>query len=121
MIATYADGARRGQPAITLNRFGKGSVVYVGTVLDEAGIERLVAYLCRVAGVGHGWEIPDEVSLYERSGPAERLQFILNESNIPKAVCPGAGWMNAFTGEAVDSVLLEPLGISILSQPRETG
>lgn len=117
VIATYADGGRQGQPAITLNRYGRGQVIYLGTILDASGMESLVDYLCAISGIGHGMDIPADVSAYERVGDDERILFLLNNSNTAVHIGTGEGWKDAFTGDNAPSVSLDGHGVAILSQP----
>ena len=50
-IARYGSNFYAGTPAVTRNAFGKGFVYYVGTVLSEDGLEKVLDLACDGAGV----------------------------------------------------------------------
>ena len=61
-IAAHADGWRKGLPAITLNKRGKGQV-YVGARLDQPSITLLVEWLCKIGQIRQQFKRPEGVSV----------------------------------------------------------
>ena len=78
VLATYAGGWRKDLPAITVNRFGKGRVIYVGASLRGEGLSALVTHLRTETRVSGLCETPAGLRVYQREGPDERLWFALN-------------------------------------------
>lgn len=50
-IAEYASDFYAGTPAVTRNRFGYGSVYYVGTQLDQTALAKVLSMLCAEAEI----------------------------------------------------------------------
>jgi beta-galactosidase len=98
-LATFDAGWRRGLPAITLNRYGVGQVVYLGTILEGADLAAFIRYLAGLAGVEPILATPAGVAAHERRGDGLRLLFLLNKTETPASVALPGGWRDAFTGQ----------------------
>ncbi|TGK11721.1 beta-galactosidase [Leptospira fletcheri] len=87
--ATYTDNKKfyKGKPVITHNRFGKGSVVYVGASLHPISFMLLYRRILRNAGVGFSFYGPNVEKIF-RSGKEKNYEIYLNHSR--KSVF--AGW-----------------------------
>lgn len=114
MIATYDRGWLAGQPAITLNEYGQGKVVYVGTVLRGETLEAFVSWLCKLADVTPGLETPEGVRAYERKDDRLRLLFLLNFSEAERTVSLDAQWEDTLTGEECRQVALQASDVRVL-------
>ena len=79
VVARYTQDYYAGKPAITLNRFGQGQVLYVGTLGDEV-YETLTGWLLGLAGVRRLLAAPDGVEVTERWQGERRLLFVLNHT-----------------------------------------
>ena len=104
VLATYTSGWREGLPAITVNRFGKGRVIYVGTSLRGEGLSALVTYLCAETGVSSLCETPAGLHVYQRVGADncladERLWFALNYTEEELFFTPPGTWLDVLSGE----------------------
>jgi beta-galactosidase len=80
-IARYTSDYYAGKPAITLNQFGQGKVLYVGTMGDERLYEKLTGWLLGMAGVRRIIAAPDGVEVTERWQGDQRLLFVLNHTD----------------------------------------
>jgi beta-galactosidase len=80
VVARYTQDYYAGKPAITLNRFGQGQVVYVGTLGDAPLYEALVGWLLDLAGVQPLLTAPEGVEVTERWQGDQRLLFVLNHT-----------------------------------------
>lgn len=114
VIATYADGWRAGQPAITLQTVGAGRVVYVGTLLEGAALEAALDWLCDLSQVERRPETPATLSLYERQSDDRRVRFVINWGDAPQTLALGEGWCDAFTGDPAPSAVIPPNDLRIL-------
>ncbi len=113
-VAEYAEGWQAGMPAITVNNFGKGKVVYVGTLIRGASLDAFVAWLCEIAGVTPGPQTPPEVRAYERRSESLRLLFLLNFSEAIETVELDEPWTDVFTEETAQTLMLQPADVRVL-------
>jgi beta-galactosidase len=86
VIANYTQHYYAGKPAITLNQFGNGRVVYVGAVGGAQLYDVLAKWLLRDTGVHENFVVPSGVELAERTQGEKSLQFILNHNDSPQIV-----------------------------------
>lgn len=114
VLATYAGGWLAGQPAITLNEYGEGKVVYVGTLLRGESLRAFLSWLCELAGVAPVLQTPPGVRAYARQGDGIDLLFLLNLSNDAQIVPLGGPWQDVLSGEGCDQVVLQPAGVHVL-------
>jgi beta-galactosidase len=115
-VAEFDGGWRKGRPAITLNAYGQGQVVYVGAMLDEAAMGALVDDLCQLAGVRPLVDTPPGVRVYQRRGPGTRLWFVLNYTGAAQTISLPGTWRDVFTGEACQAVEVAPVDVRILAE-----
>ncbi len=118
VLVTYGDGWLQGTPAITINTYGAGKVVYVGTVLRDETLRAFVAWLCDLAGVPLGLETPEGVRAYERQSEDARLLFLLNFNAAARLVSLDGEWSDAFTGERPKQVELQPADVRVLTRDK---
>jgi beta-galactosidase len=76
----YAD-----TPAVTVNPWGNGQAYYVGTVLDDAGLNVLVDRLIQEKQLAH-FETPTDVELTTRYYDGYALHFLINNTAQPATV-----------------------------------
>jgi len=118
VLATYDAGWLKAVPAITVNEYGEGKVVYVGTVLRGESLEAFVAWLCDAAGVALGPQTPDGVRAHERQSDDMRLLFLLNYGESERTVALDGQWDDVFTGEPCQDVAVEPAGVRLLKRAK---
>jgi beta-galactosidase len=114
VLATFDEGWRRDLPAVTVNRFGRGQVVYIATGLGEADLAGFMAWLCDLAGVTGLCETPEGVRAYERRGGGIRLRLLLNSSDEEQAAKLEEGWTDALTHEPCSHVVIFPRDLRVL-------
>jgi beta-galactosidase len=92
-------------PAVTINKFGKGSAIYLATESNASAIGPVLAYLCKATGVQSGPESPDGV--YARVVDGRTL--FVNTTNQEKRI-PIAGVKKGIVTHRVyeDGVILGP-------------
>lgn len=86
VVARYTQDYYAGKPAITLNRFGQGQVVYVGTMGDARLYETLAGWLLNLVGVQAILAVPKGVEVTERWQGNRRLLFVLNHTDREQEV-----------------------------------
>lgn len=67
VLCSYSDRYFAGRAAVTVNRFGEGSVYYVGCDLEPEAMGKLVRYISEAAGV-EMWDAPGGVEIVRREG-----------------------------------------------------
>ncbi len=85
-VACYRGEYYAGRAAITLNRFGQGQAVYVGTLGDEDLIDTVVDWALGMASVLPALTTPDGVEAVERWKEGRRLLFLLNHADQTRDV-----------------------------------
>ena len=116
VLAEFAAGWRKGLPALTCNAYGKGQVIYLGTLVEGAALGELVDYLCRLAGVQRGPVTPAGVRAYSRQGEKDSLLFLINESEEEQRVVLPESWQDALSGEQGTTFSLPGVGVRILKR-----
>lgn len=81
VIATYGnDKFYSGVPVITVNKVGRGKAYYVGTMLDETGMEKLFDIIINDLNIDQ-YILPEGVETKVRCKGDRRYRFILNHKN----------------------------------------
>jgi beta-galactosidase len=119
VLATHVDGPVPGAPALTRNRYGAGTAWYVGTRLDEPGLDGLLAEVCAAAGAepvlaGVATRAHPGLEAVRRRHPdGTGYLFLLNHAGTV-AFVPVAG-TDLLTGRAVNGELrLSAGGVAVL-------
>jgi beta-galactosidase len=116
--AHYDSSWAKGIPAVTVNAFGKGKVVYLGTALREENMHAFIAWLADLAGVPVNLVTPAGVRAYERQSEQHRLLFLLNFSQETHTIDLGAAWQDLLAGQETTQVHLPPAAVSVLQRDK---
>ena len=111
-IARYASDYYAGQPAVTLNRFGQGWVIYIGTFGNELLYETLSDWLLDQAGVSPELPLPPTIEVTRRGS----FYFLLNHSSETQAVTLPWTAFNHLTEQTVQNFALEAHEVAILTK-----
>jgi len=116
VVATFESGALKGKPAVTRNRFGKGSAAYVGTIPEETAMAVLLKTAWTDAGVKSSAEAPAGVEVVRRQGAGRSFMFVLNHLDSEVHVNTGPG-VDLITGEKVlpQGLRLPPYGVAVIA------
>jgi beta-galactosidase len=117
VIATFGLGGLIGEPAVTRNSYGKGSAMYVGTVLEEPAMASLLMSAWTEAGVASVAGTPAGVEVVRRQGAGHSFLFVLNHHDAEIQVHAGRG-VDLITGEKVGprGLLLPPYGVAVIAE-----
>jgi beta-galactosidase len=100
-------------PAVTVNRFGKGQVYYIGGYCNDEAISSLIEYLSgreKISTV----DAPAEVEIMLRSSGKTRYLVALNHSSNMQRISGIAG-RELLTGRNIDRDLVLPsLGVAVV-------
>lgn len=121
IIATYTKDFYAGRPAVTMNDFGAGKAVYIGTMSQQSFYYDLVAWLRQLCGMHPLLKVPDAVEVSLRQNDDTRIYFLLNHQNTPVRIQfykPMHDFLTArtFTG----TYDLPPHGILVLDEHPKT-
>ena len=118
ILARFIGGPLDGRPAASLNRFGRGEVVYLGVWADDSLADTLLARRLPAAGIEPVAAVPAGVKVMRRGGDSREFVFLLNFSGAAaKVKLSKTGYTDALTGEAVSQELrLGPREVRILRE-----
>jgi beta-galactosidase len=115
VLAVYTSDYYAGRAAITLNRWGQGEAVYVGSGLTRDGLGRLLIALAGQQGVRSLLNTPDGVEVTCRGTAEVSWWFLLNHSSEQKRVDVPRTFLDVLSGHRVsDHIQLEPYGVAVL-------
>ena len=104
---TYGDDFYKGMPAVTRNSFGKGHVYYVGTHMEEAGLDNILdkaaaeAEVESVVSGGEGLEI-----VCRKTKECKKIYFLMNLGEQERTITACfAGQRDLLTGEKAADTL----------------
>jgi beta-galactosidase len=83
VLGTFAKDFYAGRPAITMNPFGLGRAIYVGTMSHQPFYYDLVVWLRQLCGMFPLLKVPDTVEVSMRQKEGARIYFLLNHQNSP--------------------------------------
>lgn len=108
--ASYNDEYYKGRPAITVNRFGKGKVWYIGCDLEEEALLKLVKMISDEAGAEY---IPHPIGteIINRVADGKEYKILLNHTDTPQDM--KLGGKSLISGNDFDGIL-EAYGVEII-------
>ena len=121
VVLRYGDenGWLANQPAMLTRKMGKGSITYIGAVLDAASMETLSAWLLKKAGVQAAvFRVPDGVEASERVDAQRKLHILVNLSDKEQTIPLPEPMTDEMNGGTVDSLRLPKSGVAVLSERR---
>jgi beta-galactosidase len=114
VLATYM-GPYAGEPAITINSFGKGQAVYVGADLDSASLARVLGALAETAGIKSSFGTPRGVEMTVRKTGGQQWIFFLNHTDATQEITLPGQFKDLLTGAPyAGKVTLEPYAVLVL-------
>ena len=92
-IASFSGGPYDGLPAVTVNEYGRGFVVYVATEPGPALSEAIAGMLADACGLESAGRSPRDVELTIRHGKAADYLFVLNHTGEAQPVDVDPSWV----------------------------
>ncbi len=83
ILATYAKDFYAGRPAMTLNTFGLGKAIYIGTQSHQHFYNDLVVWLRQLCNLFPLLKVPDTVEVSMRQSGDRKVFFLLNHQQSP--------------------------------------
>jgi beta-galactosidase len=82
-LATFSRDFYAGMPAITINTFGLGRAIYVGTTSQQHFYYDLIVWLRNLCLIHPLLKVPDTVEVSLRQKEDTKIFFLLNHQNTP--------------------------------------
>jgi beta-galactosidase len=82
-LATFSREFYSGSPAVTINEYGSGKAIYIGTVGHQEFYSDVFAWLRAQLGLYSLIKVPDTVEVSMRQSEESRLYFVINHQNGP--------------------------------------
>lgn len=119
-IARYESDFYAGTPAVTEHGFGKGRVYYVGTMLSESGLAKVLKSACDKAGIAPVIGEETELEVAKRVMDTEDIYFVMNfkdkELPLPAVF---AGKQDLLTGAAQkENEMLKKFDVRVICCPK---
>ena len=103
--------------AEVLSPEGAGRCIYMGTVAEEAWLDKLSLGIFPPEVRPSGTPLPASVEPVRRRKGADRFAFYLNHSEVPVTVEPQAGGVGMLDGAAVAGTLrLDTFGVAVVRE-----
>ena len=83
ILATYSKDFYAGKPALTMNTFGLGKAIYIGTQSHQHFYDDLVTWLRNMGGLHPLLKVPENIEVSMREKEGSRVYFLLNHQNSP--------------------------------------
>lgn len=120
ILATFAKDFYAGKPAITMNPFGLGKAIYVGTQSHQHFYHDLVAWLRQMTGLHPLLKVPENIEVSMRQKEGSKIFFLLNHQNSPIRVQFYKPMHDFLTGQnIVGNYDLPPHGVLVIDEHPE--
>jgi beta-galactosidase len=120
VLAHYAGEYYAGIPAVTVNGYGKGRAVYVGTLPDAPFADTLMEFLAEELGLSSPVKAEAGLEVVERVSGDRRYLFLLNGTAEDKTADVGAGGQELIADVPVSGTLtVPPLGVRVIERGGE--
>jgi beta-galactosidase len=125
VLATYAKDFYAGRPAMTLNTFGLGKAIYIGTQSHQHFYNDLVTWLRQTCNLHPLLKVPENIEVSMRQKEGTRIFFLLNHQNSPVRIQFYKPMHDFLTGNTFSGNYdLPPHGILVLDdhpEPKTSG
>jgi beta-galactosidase len=117
ILAVYSKDFYSSKPAITMNTFGLGKAIYIGTQSHQHFYQDLVAWLRNMGGLHPLLKVPENIEVSMREKEGTRIYFLLNHQNSPVRIQFYKPMHDFLTGNnIVGNYDLQPHGVLILDE-----
>jgi beta-galactosidase len=118
ILATYAKDFYAGRPAMTMNTFGLGKAIYLGTMSHQHFYYDLIVWLRQLCNLYPLLKVPDTVEVSLRQKDDTRIYFLLNHQNSPVRIQFYKPMHDFLTGSTLQGNYdLPPHGVLVLDEP----
>ena len=120
VLAHYMQDYYAGKPAITLNQFGKGKVIYVGAVGEGDLYDPLTRWLLKLTNIQPALVKSENIEVTERWHGEQRLLFVLNHTECQQNVVFDRRYTSLFDHSIFEGTIsLAPHDVLLLRESRD--
>jgi len=106
------------QPVAITRSYGKGSIAYIGAILDEKLMKAAAEWMVKESGVAPAFiSVPDSVEVSVRSGGDKRVFVLVNFGQETQKVNLGKKMKLLLSDGQGESVELPPYGVEVFQAP----
>jgi len=117
ILATYAKDFYAGRPAMTMNTYGLGKAIYIGTMSHQHFYYDLIVWLRQLCNLYPLLKVPDTVEVSLRQAGDRRVYFVLNHQPTPVRIHFYKPAHDFLTGGALQGNFdLAPHGVLVLDE-----
>lgn len=120
VVAYYKEDFYAGKPAITQNIYGKGSVIYLGTMGDQDFYRTVARWLLELAKIAPPMDVPVGVEVTARWQDKQRVLFVLNHTESTQTIKLDGLHIDILTGDEKNGALELPrYGVLIVKRAEQ--
>jgi beta-galactosidase len=120
VLATYSKDFYAGIPAMTMNIFGLGKAIYIGTMSHQHFYTDLIVWLRQMSGLQSLLKVPENIEVSMREKEGTRIFFLLNHQNSPVRIQFYKPMHDYLTGSSFSGNYdLPPYGVLVLDEHSE--
>jgi beta-galactosidase len=117
ILATYTKDFYAGKPAVTMNSFGLGKAIYIGTQSHQHFYHDLVVWLRQTTGLVPLLKVPDNIEVSMREKDGAKIYILLNHQNSPVRLQFYKPMHDFMTGNnVVGNYDLPPYGVLVIDE-----
>ncbi len=117
VLATYAKDFYSGRPVMTMNQYGLGKAIYIGTLSHQFFYADLVTWLRQLCNLHPLLKVPDAVEVGMRQKEDSEVFFLLNHQNSPLRITFYKPMHDFLTGSTFSGNYdLQPHGVLVLDE-----
>jgi beta-galactosidase len=115
ILAVFGKDFYAGKPAITMNTFGLGKAIYIGTQSHQHFYNDLVVWLRQMTALTPLLKVPENIEVSMRQKEGTRIYFLINHQNSPIRIQFYKPMHDFLTGQnIIGNYDLPPLGILVI-------
>jgi beta-galactosidase len=117
VLGTYAKDFYAGRPVLTLNQYGDGRAIYVGTISHQPFYHDVAVWLRQLCNLFPLLKVPDTVEVSLRQKGDLKIYFLLNHQNSPVRISFFKPMHDFLTGTTFSGNYdLPPHGVLVLDE-----
>jgi beta-galactosidase len=121
VLAVYSKGFYASRPAMTMNNFGLGKAIYIGTMSHQHFYHDFVGWLRQMCNLHPLLKVPENVEVCMRQKEGTRVYFLLNHQNSPVRIQFYKPMHDFLTGNTFSGNYdLPPHGVLVLDEHPES-